>query len=148
MRATKAVQVEDVMSVTIERRGDRVVASIPGQLTVGNRQELKRKVLAEFERGDRRFLIDLGETGYIDSSGLGVIVSLTKQLRAGGGELRLTNLNDDLKSLFELTRLDTLVQIGDSEDGDAGRAVLSRSPVDGPRDSAAHQARPESGQAS
>jgi anti-sigma B factor antagonist len=79
-------------------------------------QELKQKVLDELERGERKFLIDFSQTGYIDSSGLGVLVSLSKKIREQGGELRLANLNDDLKTLFELTKLDTLFQIADTRE--------------------------------
>ena len=61
-------------------------------------------MLDEIERGERKFLVDFSQTGYIDSSGLGVLVSLSKKIREHGGELRLTNLNEDLKTLFELTK--------------------------------------------
>ena len=81
-----------------------------------NRQELKQKVLDELEKGEKKFLIDFSQTGYIDSSGLGVLVSLSKKIREQGGELRLANLNDDLKTLFELTKLDTLFQIADTRE--------------------------------
>lgn len=104
------------MSFAIEKQGDIVVLDVEGQLIVGNRQELKQKVLDELEKGERRFLIDFSKTGYIDSSGLGVLVSLSKKIREHGGELRLANLNDDLKTLFELTKLDTLFQIADSRE--------------------------------
>jgi anti-sigma B factor antagonist len=99
------------MGFTVRKEGDVCVVSVEGQLIVGNRQELKQRVLEELERGERRFLVDFGQTGYFDSSGLGVLVSLSKRIRELNGELRLTNLNDDLKSLFELTKLDTLFQI-------------------------------------
>lgn len=104
------------MSFAIEKQGDIVVVDVEGQLIVGNRQELKQKVLDELEKGERRFLIDFERTGYIDSSGLGVLVSLSKKIREQGGELRLANLNDDLKTLFELTKLDTLFQIADTRE--------------------------------
>jgi phosphate acetyltransferase len=107
---------EDVMSFSIKKEGDVVVVDVEGQLIVGNRQELKQKVLDELERGEKKFLIDFSQTGYIDSSGLGVLVSLSKKIREQGGELRLANLNDDLKTLFELTKLDTLFQIADTRD--------------------------------
>jgi anti-sigma B factor antagonist len=87
------------------------VVAVEGQLIVGNRQELKQRVLDELERGERKFLVDFDKTGYIDSSGLGVLVSLSKRIRELNGDLRLSNLNDDLKTLFELTKLDTLFQI-------------------------------------
>ena len=91
-----------------------VVLEVDGQLIVGNRQELKGKVLDALEAGDRKFLIDFTRTGYIDSSGLGVLVSLSKKIRDEGGDLRLAGLNEDLKTLFELTKLDTLFAIADS----------------------------------
>jgi len=94
------------------------VIDVDGQLIVGNRQEFRQKVLDELEKGGRKFLVDFTETGYIDSSGLGVLVSLSKKIREVGGELRLSTLSEDLRTLFELTKLDTLFRISDSrQDG-------------------------------
>ena len=90
------------------------VVQVEGQLIVGNRQELKDMVQAALDRGDRRLLIDFSRTGYIDSSGLGALVSLSKRIREAGGELRLSGLNEDLRSLFELTKLDTLFAIAET----------------------------------
>ena len=104
------------MSFTAKKQDGVVIMEIDGQLIVGNRQELKQKMLDELEKGGRKFLIDFAKTGYIDSSGLGVLVSLSKKIREQGGELRLANLNDDLKTLFELTKLDTLFKIADTRD--------------------------------
>jgi anti-sigma B factor antagonist len=98
------------LSVRKEPNGVVVVA-VDGQLIVGNRQELKQKVLDALEEGSRKFIIDFSKTGYIDSSGLGVLVSLSKKIREQGGELRLAGLNADLQTLFELTKLDTLFAI-------------------------------------
>ena len=88
-----------------------VVVGVDGQLIVGNRQELKQKVLESLESGARKFVMDFSTTGYIDSSGLGVLVSLSKKIREQGGDLRLAGLNEDLQTLFELTKLDTLFTI-------------------------------------
>lgn len=99
------------MGFTIRKEGDTCVVAVDGQLIVGNRQELKQQVLDALERGERKFRVDFSGTGYIDSSGLGVLVSLSKRIRELNGELRLVNLNEELRSLFELTKLDTLFQI-------------------------------------
>jgi anti-sigma B factor antagonist len=104
------------MGFQVEKVNDVLVVDVEGQLIVGNRQELKQKVLDELEGGERKFVVDFEKTGYIDSSGLGVLVSLSKKVREQGGELRLANLNEDLKTLFELTKLDTLFHIADSRD--------------------------------
>lgn len=102
------------MAFQVQKVGEVTVVDVEGQLIVGNRQELKQRVLEELERGERRFLVDFSGTGYIDSSGLGVLVSLSKKIREQGGELRLSSLNEDLRTLFELTKLDTLFRIADS----------------------------------
>jgi anti-sigma B factor antagonist len=104
------------MSLHVTKTGEVVIIEVEGQLIVGNRQELKQRVLDEAEAGARKILVDFAKTGYIDSSGLGVLVSLAKRLRELGGDLRLANLNDDLQTLFELTKLDTLFQIADTRE--------------------------------
>ncbi|UCD23392.1 MAG: STAS domain-containing protein [Gemmatimonadota bacterium] len=106
------------MSFTFRKDEDKgvVVLGVDGQLIVGNRHELKQKVLDALEQGERKFLIDFTSTGYIDSSGLGVLVSLSKKIREVGGELRLAGLNEDLRTLFELTKLDSLFAIADTAD--------------------------------
>ena len=91
--------------------GGVVVVNVDGQLIVGNRQELKQQVIDALEGGARKFVVDFTRTGYIDSSGLGVLVSLSKKIREHGGDLRLSGLNEDLQTLFELTKLDTLFAI-------------------------------------
>jgi anti-sigma B factor antagonist len=93
-----------------------VAISVDGQLVVSNRNQLKEKVLEALDGGKTKFLIDFTQTGYIDSSGLGVLVSVSKKIREAGGELRLAGLNEDLRMLFELTKLDTLFNISDSPD--------------------------------
>lgn len=104
------------MPFQVSKSGEVTVVDVEGQLIVGNRQELKQKVLEELEDGERKFVIDFDNTGYIDSSGLGVLVSLSKKIREQGGELRLASLNEDLRTLFELTKLDTLFTIAESRD--------------------------------
>jgi anti-sigma B factor antagonist len=103
------------MSFEVSKSGDVTLIEVEGQLIVGNRQELKQQVLEQLEDGDQKFVIDFANTGYIDSSGLGVLVSLSKKIREQGGELRLSSLNDDLRTLFELTKLDTLFRITDNK---------------------------------
>jgi anti-sigma B factor antagonist len=92
------------------------MVQVDGQLIVGNRHELKDLIQSALDRGERRLLIDFSRTGYIDSSGLGALVSISKRVREAGGELRLAGLNDDLRSLFELTKLDTLFAITETPD--------------------------------
>lgn len=99
------------MGLTTTNRGEITVVQVDGQLTVGNRQDLKTVMQEALDRGARKFLLDCAGTAYIDSSGLGALVTISKRVREAGGQIRIAGLNEDLRSLFELTKLNTLFAI-------------------------------------
>ena len=101
------------MGFKVIAKDDVTLIEVGGQLIVGNRQLLKEQVLDQLERGDRKFILDFPKTDYIDSSGLGVLVTLSKKIREQGGQLSLVSLSEDLRTLFELTKLDTLFIFSD-----------------------------------
>src|SRR6185312_4124462 len=107
---------------------DAVVVAVEGQLVAANRRQLREAVAFELDRGARAFIIDFADTGYVDSAGLGALVSLSKKIREANGSLRLTNLNEDLRTLFELTRLDTLFALDDKDQPDGTAADLRPRP--------------------
>jgi len=100
------------MDFRIERRGETLVVGVPGPLIVGNRAQLKDWVLDALDKGEKKFLIDFSQTGFVDSSGLGVLVTLRKRISERGGELRLSNLSPELKRVFELAKIDALFPEG------------------------------------
>lgn len=102
------------MSFSIDLIGGVTVLELPRELTLGNREALKRVFHERLDAGDRRFVLDFARTGFVDSSGLGVLVGLSKTVRERRGELRLAGLNEELRTMFGLTQLDTLFQISDS----------------------------------
>ncbi len=104
------------MPFRIQRNERLAIVEVDGQLVVSNRLELRRAVLEALESGARKFLIDFEKTGYIDSSGLAILVDLAGKIKEHGGEIRLANLNEDLRRLFELTRLEVLFTIADSRE--------------------------------
>ena len=101
------------MGFKVVAKDDATLIEVGGQLIVGNRQLLKEQVLDRLERGDRKFIVDFSKTDYIDSSGLGVLLTLSKKIREQGGQLSLVSLSEDLRTLFELTKLDTLFIFSD-----------------------------------
>ena len=98
------------MAFEVQKSGDILLVDVDGQLIVGNRQELKQRVLDELEGGERKFVIDFTNTGYIDSSGLGVLVSLSKKIREQGGELRLASLDHLRDGVEEGAQVGVLVE--------------------------------------
>lgn len=89
----------------------RLFVRPPLNLAGDARTTFKRHVLEHLEQGALHFVFDFDHTGYIDSGGLGVLVSLSKRIRNAGGTLQLANLGEDLLALFEQTRLNTLFEI-------------------------------------
>ncbi len=129
------------MPFSLERNDDAVVIGIDRSLIAGNRQYFKQLVLDEVTQGSRQFRVDFRETAYIDSSGLGVLVSVAKTIRDRGGDIRLANLNPDLRTLFALTKLDTLFRFEDGGDGLAGQQAM-RTPTP-PPPLAQHERQPQ-----
>jgi anti-sigma B factor antagonist len=122
------------MSFSLARNGQAVEVIIEGELVVDSSRELKQAILEELDGGARRVRIDLERAGYIDSAGLAMLVSLSKRFREAGAELRLAHLNGDLRTLFQLTKLDTLFRF-DEDDGTAGRTAALRTNPPSPQQS-------------
>jgi len=97
---------------------------LDGQLTSDNRQQLKLRILDELADGRRDVVLDFGSCGYVDSSGLGVLLSITKRIRDAEGQLVLVGLNDDLRALFTMTRMAPLFTFADDNLG--AIALLAR----------------------
>ena len=100
------------MDIAVQRIGGPVVVVRPrGRLTAADAPELKSVLADLVAAGRTKVVVDLEETTFLDSSGLGALVTIAKRVREAGGQIRLAGLNDDLRSLFELTKLDTLFAI-------------------------------------
>jgi anti-sigma B factor antagonist len=85
------------------------IVKVSRDLIVSNRYELKDACLVAAVE-DPTIVLDASDTRYIDASGFGVIVSVSKRLKEQGGSLRVRGLNPDLLLMFELFRLEWLVE--------------------------------------
>jgi anti-sigma B factor antagonist len=95
------------MPFSITRLDDKVTIRLPEWLITVNKGELRQLALDALEHGARRFTVDLSDTVYIDSSGLGTLVAVSKKIREERGDIRLVHLSHDMATLFRLTRLDS-----------------------------------------
>jgi anti-sigma B factor antagonist len=66
-------------------------------------------------KGQKKILLNLGEVSYIDSSGIGELVSAFTTVTNGGGQLKLLNLTKRVKDLLQITKLYTVFDVHDSE---------------------------------
>jgi len=85
------------------------------RLDAHNSEVLKVKIKELFEGGAKNVLVDLAEVRFIDSSGLGALVSGFKNAVAYKGALALSGFQDQVRSMFELTRLNRVFDIYASE---------------------------------
>ena len=72
--------------------------------------QLRRDISDVVTRGADIVLIDLQDVKFIDSSGLGALVSAMKMVRTAGGKLFVCSINDQVKMVFELTRMDRVFE--------------------------------------
>lgn len=126
------------MGFSIERAGDVSTVHIIDELIAEDRPELRRAILGELADGASVLRVDFADANYIDGAGLGLLVSLSRLAREHTVEMRLANLNDDLRGLFTLTKLEMLFTIerGDDTVADASSASSPRPapPREGPED--------------
>jgi anti-sigma B factor antagonist len=106
------------MSLTVKtRKADNVViVDMSGRLTIGEPTLLLRETIRVLiNDGNRLFILNLGEVSYIDSSGLGELVSLFTTVRNRQGDVKLLNLTAKAKDLLQMTKLLTVFDTYDDE---------------------------------
>ena len=106
------------MSVKLNTRqvGDVSVIDVSGRITLGEGSSTLRDALRGLvAQGQKKILLNLGEVSYIDSSGIGELVSGFTSVTNGGGELKLLNLTKRVKDLLQITKLYTVFDVHESE---------------------------------
>jgi anti-sigma B factor antagonist len=100
------------MNLKIEKKNEIVVINVKEErLDAHNSGELKSEMQLLFEEGNKNILVDLKDVRFIDSSGLGALVSGFKNAISHQGSLKLSSLQPQVKSMFELTRLHRVFEI-------------------------------------
>ncbi len=106
------------MSVKLNTRqvGDVIVIDVTGRITLGEGSSALRDALRELVKKDqKKILLNLGDVSYIDSSGIGELVSGFTTVTNAGGQLMLLNLSKRVKDLLQITKLYTVFDVHDDE---------------------------------
>jgi len=92
------------------------VVDFSGRITLGEGSVVLRDTIRDLlSKGSKKILLNLGDVTYIDSSGIGELVSAFTTVRNGGGELKLLNLTKKVHDLLQITKLYTVFDIKDDE---------------------------------
>ena len=92
------------------------IVDLSGRITLGEGSVILRDTVRELmAKGNKKILLNLGDVNYIDSSGIGELVSAFTTVRNQGGELKLLNLTKKVHDLLQITKLYTVFDVKDDE---------------------------------
>ncbi len=111
-----------MMKVNSRQVNGITIVDLSGRITLGEGSVVLKDTIRDLvSKGQKRILLNLGDVTYIDSSGIGELVSAYTTVKNQGGELKLLNLTKKVHDLLQITKLYTVFDIKDDE----GAAVAS-----------------------
>ena len=92
------------------------IVDLSGRITLGEGSVILRDTIKDLlGKGQKKILLNLGDVSYIDSSGIGELVSAFTSVRNQGGELKLLHLTKKVHDLLQITKLYTVFDVKDDE---------------------------------
>ena len=92
------------------------ILDLSGRITLGEGSVTLREAVQDaLAKGDKHILLNLGNVDYIDSSGIGELVSAFTSVKNSGGELKLLHLTKKVHDLLQITKLYTVFDVKDDE---------------------------------
>ena len=104
------------MTTTTRQVGGVTIVDISGRVVLGEESAALRNLVGDLlNKGHKKILFNLGDVNYIDSSGLGSLVSAFTSVRKQEGELKLLNLTNKVQDVLQIAKLYTVFDIMDDE---------------------------------
>jgi len=104
------------MKATSRQVGGVTIVDLSGRITLGEGSVVLRDTIRDLvSKGKNKILLNLADVTYIDSSGIGELVSAFTTVRNQGGELKLLKLTKKVHDLLQITKLYTVFDIKDDE---------------------------------
>ncbi len=110
------------LSTSIREKDGVTIVDLSGRITLGEASETLRDTVREsLSKGQKKILLNLGDVGHIDSSGLGWLVSSYATASKQGATVKLVNVGQNVNDLLLITKLYTVFEVFENET----EAVLS-----------------------
>ncbi|MCK5127727.1 MAG: STAS domain-containing protein [candidate division Zixibacteria bacterium] len=104
------------MEIQVNEEGKTKILSLEGKLDLANAAKLKESVIALLNEGKTQIHLNMKQVDFINSSGLGALVSLMKEVRVHKGRLTLSDLAPYVNEIFEITQLSHVFEIYKTND--------------------------------
>jgi anti-sigma B factor antagonist len=102
--------------ITPRRLDDVVILDLSGRITLGEGTLVIRDAVQKLlSGGDRKFVMNLADVDYVDSAGLGELVTVFTTVRAEGGQVKLLKLTHRIRDLLSITKLLTVFDVFENE---------------------------------
>ena len=112
------------MKASIRQVEGVAILDLSGRIKLGEGSSLLREIVKDLlSKGQKNILLNLGDISYIDSSGIGELVSAFTSVRNQGGELKLLHLTKKVHDLLQITKLYTVFDVKDDEAAAIGAFV-------------------------
>ncbi len=92
---------------------DKLYVKVSGDLDINNIAKLREEVLVQYEDIDKDIVFDFIDLDYIDSTGLGVLISVYKRVKEKDNQIYIKNAKKNIKKLFYITELDQIFKLED-----------------------------------
>lgn len=104
------------MQINERKVNEVTILELSGEIDINTSPQVRKAFDQLIKEQRKKILLNFTEVTYIDSSGLATLVEMLQRLKRFGGSLRLCNLSEKVKGLFEITKLDRLFSIFASEE--------------------------------
>lgn len=104
------------MKLDVSKKGDVTLIVCSGSLDADNVPVFKKAAYDAFESGVIKFILDASKMDFVDSMGLGVLISLLRKLKQKNGDIKIASLTPDVKTIFEITKLYRLFDVYDDSE--------------------------------
>jgi len=104
------------MQLDKRTEADIVVCQLSGEINIDTSPELRKLCGDMIDKQIRKLVLDFSAVSYVDSSGLATLIEMLRKMKRYEGRLKICNLSDKVRSIFEITKLTKLFEIFDTED--------------------------------
>jgi anti-sigma B factor antagonist len=110
-KVTQGMRESEHVELNVETVEGALIVRPRGEIDLGRSPSLRQQLTEAMSRKFNRMVIDLSDVPYMDSSGVATLVEAMQQSRRSGSKLVLCGMQDKVRSIFEIARLDTVFTI-------------------------------------